>query len=79
MTATRPRAATSKGLEIVRRPTPNGSGRAEGPAIKGDYQVKKTIGLMAVSMLALAGAAPAAFAQDKEITFINCGDELTAG
>jgi multiple sugar transport system substrate-binding protein len=41
--------------------------------------VKKTIGLMAVSMLALAGAAPAAFAQDKEITFINCGDELTAG
>jgi multiple sugar transport system substrate-binding protein len=34
---------------------------------------------MAVSMLALAGAAPAAFAQDKEITFINCGDELTAG
>ena len=41
--------------------------------------MKKTIGLMAVSMLALAGAAPAAFAQDKEITFINCGDELTAG
>jgi multiple sugar transport system substrate-binding protein len=41
--------------------------------------VKKTFGLMAVSMLALAGAAPAAFAQDKEITFINCGDELTAG
>jgi multiple sugar transport system substrate-binding protein len=41
--------------------------------------VKKTFVLMAVSMLALAGAAPAAFAQDKEITFINCGDELTAG
>ncbi len=41
--------------------------------------MKKTIGLMAVSMLALAGAAPAAFAQDKEITFINCGDSLTQG
>jgi multiple sugar transport system substrate-binding protein len=35
---------------------------------------------MAVSMLALAGAAPAAFAQDvKEISFINCGDTLTQG
>ena len=67
------------GLEIVQRLALAGSGRAEGPAIKGDYQVKKTFGLMAVSMLALAGAAPAAFAQDKEITFINCGDELTAG
>ncbi|QEE22730.1 extracellular solute-binding protein [Youhaiella tibetensis] len=31
-------------------------------------------------MLALASAAPAAYAQDvKEISFINCGDELTAG
>ncbi|KKC38150.1 ABC transporter substrate-binding protein [Devosia epidermidihirudinis] len=30
-------------------------------------------------MLALACATPAAFAQDKEISFINCGDELTAG
>jgi len=40
----------------------------------------KTIGLTAVSMLALAGAASGAFAQDvKEISFINCGDELTAG
>ena len=57
----------------------NGSGRAEGPTIKGDYQVKKTIGLVTVSMLALAGAAPAAYAQDQEIAFINCGDELTAG
>ena len=56
-----------------------GSGRAEGPTIKGDYQVKKTIGLVTVSMLALAGAAPAAYAQDQEIAFINCGDELTAG
>ncbi|KKB79435.1 ABC transporter substrate-binding protein [Devosia limi DSM 17137] len=35
---------------------------------------------MAVSLLALASASPAAFAQDvKEISFINCGDELTAG
>ncbi|WP_284392900.1 extracellular solute-binding protein [Devosia yakushimensis] len=35
---------------------------------------------MAVSLLALAASAPAAFAQDvKEISFINCGDELTAG
>jgi multiple sugar transport system substrate-binding protein len=66
-------------LEIVQRLALAGSGRAEGPTFKGDYQVKKTFGLMAVSMLALAGAAPAAFAQDKEITFINCGDELTAG
>ena len=66
-------------MEIVQRLALAGSGRAEGPTFKGDYQVKKTIGLMAVSMLALAGAAPAAFAQDKEITFINCGDELTAG
>ncbi|MFN4209361.1 MAG: ABC transporter substrate-binding protein [Devosia sp.] len=40
----------------------------------------KTTGLFAVSLLALASAAPAALAQDvKEITFINCGDELTAG
>ena len=40
----------------------------------------KTTGLFAVSLLALASAAPAAVAQDvKEITFINCGDELTAG
>ena len=69
----------NKGLEIVQRLALAGSGRAEGPTFKGDYQVKKTFGLMAVSMLALAGAAPAAFAQDKEITFINCGDELTAG
>ncbi|MET0436883.1 MAG: extracellular solute-binding protein [Devosia sp.] len=35
---------------------------------------------MAVSMLALASASTGAFAQDvKEISFINCGDELTAG
>src|SRR5690606_32049581 len=35
---------------------------------------------MAVSLMALASAAPAAYAQDtKEISFINCGDELTAG
>ncbi|MBN9334140.1 extracellular solute-binding protein [Devosia sp.] len=35
---------------------------------------------MAVSMLALASATSGAFAQDvKEISFINCGDELTAG
>jgi multiple sugar transport system substrate-binding protein len=40
--------------------------------------VTKTNLLMAVSLLAIAGAAPA-IAQDKEITFINCGDELTAG
>jgi multiple sugar transport system substrate-binding protein len=42
--------------------------------------MNKTIGLMAVSVLALASATTGAFAQDvKEITFINCGDELTAG
>lgn len=42
--------------------------------------MKKTTGLIAVSLLALATATPAAFAQDvKEISFINCGDELTAG
>ena len=42
--------------------------------------MNKTIGLMAVSMLALASATSGAFAQDvKEISFINCGDELTAG
>ncbi|MFC3704973.1 ABC transporter substrate-binding protein [Devosia honganensis] len=42
--------------------------------------MKRTIGLMAVSALALAGAMPAAMAQDvKEISFINCGDELTEG
>src|SRR5690606_37900782 len=42
--------------------------------------MQKTIGLMAVSMLALASATSGAFAQDvKEISFINCGDELTAG
>lgn len=42
--------------------------------------MNKTIGLMAVSMLALASASTGAFAQDvKEISFINCGDELTAG
>jgi multiple sugar transport system substrate-binding protein len=42
--------------------------------------VNKTIGLMAVSMLALTSATTGAFAQDvKEISFINCGDELTAG
>jgi multiple sugar transport system substrate-binding protein len=35
---------------------------------------------MAVSMLALSSATTGAFAQDvKEISFINCGDELTAG
>jgi multiple sugar transport system substrate-binding protein len=42
--------------------------------------VQKTTGLIAVSLLSLLSAAPAAFAQDvKEISFINCGDELTAG
>lgn len=42
--------------------------------------MNKITGLMAVSLLALASAAPAAYAQDvKEISFINCGDELTAG
>jgi multiple sugar transport system substrate-binding protein len=41
--------------------------------------MQKSIGLLAVSVLALASAAPAAYAQDKEIAFINCGDELTAG
>jgi multiple sugar transport system substrate-binding protein len=42
--------------------------------------VKKTTGLLAVSLLAMAAATPATFAQDvKEISFINCGDELTAG
>lgn len=42
--------------------------------------MNKTIGLMAVSMLALTSATTGAFAQDvKEISFINCGDELTAG
>jgi multiple sugar transport system substrate-binding protein len=42
--------------------------------------VQKTTGLIAVSLLALAASAPASFAQDvKEISFINCGDELTAG
>ncbi|SHF30180.1 multiple sugar transport system substrate-binding protein [Devosia limi DSM 17137] len=42
--------------------------------------MQKTTGLLAVSLLALASASPAAFAQDvKEISFINCGDELTAG
>jgi multiple sugar transport system substrate-binding protein len=42
--------------------------------------MNKTTGLLAVSLLALVSSAPAAFAQDvQEITFINCGDELTAG
>ena len=42
--------------------------------------MNKTTGLLAVSLLALASATPATFAQDvKEISFINCGDELTAG
>ena len=42
--------------------------------------MQKTTGLIAVSLLALAASAPASFAQDvKEISFINCGDELTAG
>lgn len=42
--------------------------------------MSRTTSLLAVSLLALASAAPAAYAQDvKEITFINCGDELTAG
>jgi len=42
--------------------------------------MNKITGLLAVSLLALASAAPAAYAQDvKEISFINCGDELTAG
>ena len=39
----------------------------------------KTSGLLAASLLAVAVATPAAFAQDKEIAFINCGDELTEG
>lgn len=38
--------------------------------------MKKTFGLMAVSALALASAAPAAYAQDQEISFIVCGDEI---
>jgi len=42
--------------------------------------MNKTTGLLAVSLLALVSGAPATFAQDvKEISFINCGDELTAG
>ncbi|WIY53198.1 extracellular solute-binding protein [Devosia sp. YIM 151766] len=41
--------------------------------------MQKSIGLLAVSMLALASAAPAAYAQDQEISFINCGDTLTEG
>ena len=42
--------------------------------------MKKTTGLLAVSLLTLVTASSAAFAQDvKEISFINCGDELTAG
>ncbi len=42
--------------------------------------MNKTIGLMAVSMLALSSASVGAFAQDvKEISFINCGDTLTQG
>lgn len=42
--------------------------------------MNKLTGLLTVSLLAMAAAAPATFAQDvKEITFINCGDELTAG
>ena len=42
--------------------------------------MNKTIGLLAVSLAAMAAATPATFAQDvKEISFINCGDELTAG
>ena len=41
--------------------------------------MQKTTGLIAVSLLALLSATPT-FAQDvKEISFINCGDELTAG
>ena len=42
--------------------------------------MNKTTGLLAVSLLALVSGTPATFAQDvKEISFINCGDELTAG
>ena len=42
--------------------------------------MKRTTGLLAVSLLTLVTASSAAFAQDvKEISFINCGDELTAG
>ncbi|QDZ13405.1 extracellular solute-binding protein [Devosia ginsengisoli] len=37
------------------------------------------MGLTAVSLLALASATPATFAQDQVISFINCGDTLTAG
>jgi multiple sugar transport system substrate-binding protein len=39
--------------------------------------VQKTIALVAVSMVAMATAAPAAFAQDQSISFIVCGDEIT--
>jgi len=41
--------------------------------------MQKTTGLLAVSLLALASATPGAFAQDQVISFINCGDTLTAG
>jgi multiple sugar transport system substrate-binding protein len=42
--------------------------------------VTRTYSLLAVSMLALAGSTSLSLAQDvKEISFINCGDELTAG
>lgn len=36
----------------------------------------KTTGLIAVSLLALATATPAAFAQDKTISYISCGDVM---
>lgn len=41
--------------------------------------MKVTTTLIATSVLALASATSGAFAQDKEIHFINCGDTLTAG
>lgn len=44
-----------------------------------ETNVSRTTSLLAVSLLALAGAAPAIAQDVKEITFINCGDELTAG
>lgn len=38
--------------------------------------MQKTIALVAVSMVAMATAAPAAFAQDQSISFIVCGDTI---
>jgi multiple sugar transport system substrate-binding protein len=41
--------------------------------------MNKTTATLAVSLLALASATPAVFAQDQVISFINCGDTLTVG